>query len=58
MDALKNKRANLKGSATRLEKFIANVTTETSLFELRARLENLEKIYDNFQALDIEMATL
>lgn len=56
MDALKNKRTHLKGTVTRLEKFITQVTVETSLFEIRARLERLQKVYDQFQSLDIEMA--
>lgn len=56
IETLRNKRSNIKGTATRLENFLSNVNSETSLFELRARLEKLEILYENFQALDIEMA--
>lgn len=58
MDKLKNKRIHLKGSATRLENFINNITNETSLFEIRGRMEQLEKIFESFQIIELEMVTL
>lgn len=56
VENLKSKKTYLKGIATRLDNFISQVNSETSIFEVRARLENLEKIYDQFQSLDIEMS--
>lgn len=56
IDTLKNKRTHLKRVTTRIENFLCQVNNQTSLFDIRARLEKLETLYDQFQSLDIEMA--
>lgn len=56
-EALRNKRSHLKGTATRIDNFLSQVTNETSLFELRARLEKLDQLYDEFVQLDERMSS-
>lgn len=56
MNKLRLRRGQLKGTATRLENFLAEVSPTTSLHEIRARLERLETTYEQFISLDMEMA--
>lgn len=56
VESLKVKRSSLKGTTTRLENFLTQINEETSLFEINARLERAEKLYEQFQQLDTEMS--
>lgn len=58
IETLRNKRTHLKGTATRLKNVLNQVNNETSLLEIRAGLEKVEKLYDSFHSLDIEMSAL
>ncbi|XP_075162693.1 uncharacterized protein LOC142235322 [Haematobia irritans] len=55
VETLRNKRTHMKGTATRLENFITTANDKTTLFEVRARLEKLDALYESYLVLDNEM---
>jgi len=55
VNTIKNQRTALKRSATRIENDIKQILAETSINEMKGRLEQLEKIYEKYEALNVEM---
>ena len=53
---LKNKKIQLKGAATRLENFLSSVNSDTSVVEIRVRLEKVESLYESINLWESESA--
>lgn len=58
MEALKNKRKNMKQSLTKFLKYVNDENASGDVSQLKVRLEKIEEIWDKFEIVQTEIENL